>query len=112
MIPFIKYSSFYEEMLMNNIYKMKYSDWINELNKSKLLINKDKIKHKTANQGNKVKTMSDLSFQNNNIYYGLIYGDPIDIKNIFCILFYTGYTTLCNLFRQEFYQNKFTKYYN
>ena len=109
MIPKIKYTSFYEEMLSNKICSVTSSDWITELEKSKLFINKNQIQSKHANQGNKCELYT-IEQQNNTVYYGVIYGDRMDIKNILCILFYTGYSVLCNKFRQEFYQNEYTKY--
>ena len=96
-IPNILYSSFYSEMLSNKIYKLSYKFFLCELNKSKIFIN--------------TKDIKDMESNNAHLYYGLIYKDQMKISNILSILFYCNYTELCQLFRKEFFINKYTQYY-
>ena len=84
-------------MLLNKIYKLSYTQFLCELNKSFILIN--------------TKDIKDMESNNGDLYYGLIYKDQIKISNILSILFYCNYTELCQLFRKEFFINKHTKYY-
>ena len=97
-IPVILYQTFYHEILSNKIHSITYSDFIDELNKAKLLLKTKDVQSFEANDGA--------------LYYGLLHQDPIKISNILAILLYCNFTQLCEKFRKEFFLHKFTKYYS